>query len=78
MVLPVGSITTVPVKSAATSKINWTQLIGFGASLAAGFGLDLDPVTITKVVVGVQAVQSLATIIMRTWFTKSVISGSTS
>ncbi len=77
MALPVGAQTTVPVKSAVTSKINWAQLIGFGVSLASGFGLDLDPVTLTKVVVGVQAATSLATIILRTWFTKSVVSSST-
>ena len=62
----------VPVKPALESKINWTQVAGIAASVAAIFGLDVDPTTLVAVVVGIQGVVSLVTVIMRTWFNKSV------
>ena len=63
---------TVPVKPAAASKINWTQLAGLAASVAAYFGLNLDPTTLVQVVLGIQAGQSLLTMILKTFFTKTV------
>ena len=63
---------TVPVKSAAASKINWTQLAGLAASVAAYFGLNLDPATMVQIVLGIQAGQSLLTMILKTFFTKTV------
>lgn len=62
----------VAVKSAWASKINWAQAVGLVASLLAMKGVDLPPETQAQIVVGVQAIVSVATWIARTWFTTSV------
>jgi hypothetical protein len=63
---------SVVVKSAWASKINWTQGVGLLASLLAMRGVDLPPETQAQIVVGVQALVSVATWVARTWFTTSV------
>lgn len=64
---------TVPIKSAWASKINWTQAVALaGTVLTLTTGHDLDPATQAAIVAGIQAVQSVATWVQRTWFTKSV------
>lgn len=68
----VGSTTNVPIKSPWTSKINWTQLIGIGTTIAALFGLHLPPEQLVAVITGVQAAQAVVTVIIKTFFTKSV------
>ena len=62
----------VEVKSGWFSKVNWTQVATFGASMAAVAGLNVSADTLLQIVLGIQAVQSIATIIIKTWFTKSV------
>lgn len=54
-----------PVKS----KINWTQAVSFIASMLVIFGINLPPETQVAVVALIQAAQSVATWIFRTWFT---------
>lgn len=62
----------VDVKSAWLSKINMAQAVGLIASLLAVKGIDLPPETQAQIVVGVQALVSVATWVARTWFTTSV------
>ena len=54
---------------AILSKINWTQIIAFAASLLAVFGLNLSPELQAAIVLAVQGVAGLLTIVWRTWFT---------
>ena len=77
MALPVGAVTSVPVRSAFTSKINITQVIGFAAMAASYFGLPLTGEQVAGVVTAIGAVQGVVTWVMRTWFTKSVVASST-
>ncbi len=67
-----AGLATVPVKSPWTSKINWAQAIGVLASAGALFGLDVSAETQAQIVVGIQAIIGVATVIVRTWFTRSV------
>ena len=60
-------------KSVFASKINWTAIIGAGASLATVFGLDIDPAMQVKIVATVSAVSSTAIVIWRTWFTNKTL-----
>lgn len=67
---------TVEVKSGFLSKINWTQVAGFAATLFAYFGLPVDPATLVAIIVGIQAVQSVITVVIRQFFTKTVMASS--
>jgi len=64
--------TVVDVRSAWLSKINWTQLIGVGASLAAIKGIDVPPEQQVQMVAGIQAIQAVATWAMKTFFTSTI------
>lgn len=57
------------INSAALSKINWTQMISFGAMLAAVFGMDISPEMQVQILAGITAIQTLLTVIFRTFFT---------
>jgi hypothetical protein len=65
-------LTVAPVKSGWVSKINWVQFAGPLCSVLAAFGLALKPDELVGLVVAVQTVQSVATWILRTWFTRAV------
>ncbi len=73
-------IAIVQVKSSWASKINWAQVAGPAAStlavLLSFFGLNLTPEQILGVVFAIQTIQSVATWIIRTWFTSSVTAAS--
>lgn len=62
----------VPVKSSWASKINWTQAVAMGASVAVIFGVDVPPEQQVAIVAVIQGVQSVATWVLRTWFNASV------
>jgi hypothetical protein len=62
----------VDVKSSWLSKINWTQMVGPAVSVAAFFGLNLSADDMAKVIIGVQAVQSIATVIIKTFFSTTI------
>ena len=66
------SPTVVDVKSAWQSKINVAQVAGVVSSIAAMRGLNIPADTIVEVIVAIQTIQSVATIIIRTFFTKTV------
>ena len=76
MPTPEPSAVVAPVKSGWFSKINWTQIGGLLASLAALIGLNVDPQTLTTIVVGIQALIAVVTMVMRTFFTTSVTAAS--
>jgi hypothetical protein len=67
---------TVPVKPAVESKINWVALMGPVASMLAWWGLNVTPEVLLAIVMGVQAGQSLFTMILRTYYTRSVTAAS--
>ena len=60
-------------KSAWASKINWTQAAGLLLGAATGLTGALPPEKAAVATVAIQSVQSLATIIFRTWFTDATI-----
>jgi hypothetical protein len=65
----------VKTKSAWLSKINWTQAIGIAASalvFATGGKVDIPLELQAQVVLGIQAVQAVATWVLKTWFTPTV------
>ncbi len=62
----------VDVKSGWFSKINWTQIVGVVAMAATMFGLDLSAAEQATIVSGIVAVQAAITVILRTWFTKTI------
>lgn len=66
----------VPVKPWWESKINWTQIIGFGASLLTLFGYTVPAEYIPHAVVVITGVQSVLTWVFRTFFTNSLVWGS--
>ena len=65
-------VAVVETKSGWLSKINWTQFTGIAASLLAWVGLDVSTETLIAIIGGIQAVQAVVTVIIRTWFTKAV------
>lgn len=70
---------SVDVKSAWSSKINWTQVVALGASVAVVAGCtkcDMPAETQVALVLAIQGVQSVMTWVMRTWFTRSITPGS--
>lgn len=71
----------VEVKSAWLSKINWTQavaLVATVATLLSAGKYDIPPEQQASIVVAIQAVQSVATWVLKTWFTPSVTPASIS
>ena len=58
------------INSAALSKINWTQFISFIAMIAAVFGMDISPEMQVQILAGITAIQTLLTVVLRTWFTE--------
>lgn len=66
------NVVEVAVKSAFWSKINWVQAVTLVATVATVFGFDFPPDLQAKIVETLVAVSTLATIVLRTWFTSSV------
>jgi len=72
--------TLAPVKSAWASKINWLQVAGvlFGAATAivGGNMIGLTPQQTTEVVAGINLVQGIITVVLRTFYSNSVVENS--
>lgn len=72
---PSPPIVAVSTQSAWVSKINWTQAIS-GASMAlvflSGGKLNIPPDVQVSIVTGIGVVGTIATWVMKTWFTKTV------
>ncbi len=70
----------VPVKSAWLSKINWTQVGGLLLSAFVAINpndvlslvVNPDPATKAAIIFGIQTLQTGVTMVMRTWFNRSV------
>ncbi len=77
MAQEVGTKAVVPVKSAIASKINWTALISSAAMLGSYFWLDLNAGQIGAVVTTVGVGSQIVQMVLRTFFTKSVVASST-
>lgn len=67
-----GAVATVPVKSAWYSKINWTQVLSVVAAILAFFGVGVPEELKDAVAVAITAVTAAVTIILRTYFNKTV------
>lgn len=70
-----ADVTTVDIKSAWASKINWTQIVGAAAMLltfATGGKFDISADQQVSIVVTIGVICNVATWIQRTWFTTAV------
>jgi len=74
--VPITSeVVRVETKSAWTSKINWTQAIGLLASslvFITGGKINLSFEEQAMLVTAIQAVQSVVTWVLKTWFTPTI------
>jgi hypothetical protein len=57
------------LNSPTFSKINWTQILAALASLGVIFGVDIPVEQQLAIVGGIQAAQSVLTVVFRTFFT---------
>ena len=74
-------LATVEVVSAWASKINWVQAVGIMASLVAvlsGNHFNIDVLTQAQIVLGINTVQGLLTVLLKTWFTPTITPSSVS
>ena len=62
----------VPVRTSWASKINWLQVAGAVGTLLTTNALGLPAETQVKVLAGWTLIQNVGTIVLRTWFNKSV------
>lgn len=71
--MPTPTIAVVPVKSAWWSKINWTQVAGPLAGLLALLGIkNVTPEQISGIILAIQTMQSIVTIIIKTFYTGTI------
>uniref|UniRef100_A0A6M3JJ12 Holin n=1 Tax=viral metagenome TaxID=1070528 RepID=A0A6M3JJ12_9ZZZZ len=62
----------VEVKSAARSKINWTQVISVVAMGLSYLGFDLAPEDQALAVTAIGVGTSFVTMVLRTWYNRTV------
>ena len=71
--VPAPTIAVVPIKSAFLSKINWTQLAGPIATGLVWFGVKgVTADQLAAIFLGIQSLQSVVTIIFKTFYTGTV------
>jgi hypothetical protein len=71
--MTVPTTVVVPVKTAWASKIVWTSLAAPTATLLMWAGVkDISPETLAALFAGIQAAQSIATVIFRVYYNGSV------
>lgn len=58
------------------SKVNWVQIIGMLAQMAAWWGLSVTPETQAAVASFLAAGQALLTIVLKTWFSAVPVANS--
>ncbi len=75
---PIPEVARVQVRSAWLSKINWTAVGGAVMTLVTTNALGLDDATQVKVLAGSTVVQSILTIVFKTFFTPTVTPASLS
>jgi hypothetical protein len=57
------------INPAALSKINWTQAVALGATIATVFGFDLSAEEQAKILAAIATITPVVTLIFRTFFT---------
>lgn len=62
----------VPIKSAWSSKIVWTQVIAIAAMAGTLFGVEIPHDLQLQIVAGIVAVQGVITMLLKTFFTNTV------
>jgi uncharacterized membrane protein len=67
-----AEVATVDVKSAWMSKINWVQVLSVLASILVVFGVNIPPELQAEIATVITALNGIATIVMKTWFTTTV------
>ncbi|HYV30886.1 MAG TPA: hypothetical protein VEO53_07275, partial [Candidatus Binatia bacterium] len=67
-----SEVAKVEIKSAWLSKINWTQAVAAAASIAVIFGVDVPPEQQVTIVAAIQIIQTLTTIVIKTWLTPTI------
>lgn len=70
------NVSVVPVTSPFLSKVNWAQVITVALTLLTVVGADIPAETKIQVVEGIGAIGSVVTIVIKTFFTKSISSSS--
>ena len=74
-----NSTALVPIKSAWSSKINWTQAVALtatGTTLVFGPSASLTPEQQLAIVTVIHIIGAVVTWVCRTWFNRSVSPGS--
>lgn len=66
------AVQTAQVKSAAKSKINWTQMISVAAMVLSYLGFDLTPEDQAIAVTAIGAGTAFFTMLFRTFFNRTV------
>lgn len=66
------AVAIVETSSPFLSKVNWTQVIMFILTLLTVVGIDIPPETKLQIVTGFTALGGIVTIIIKTWFTRSI------
>ena len=62
----------VEVKPWYESKVNWTQIIAVGASIATVFGITVPEDIVPQTVAVITSIQAFLTVVFKVWFTKTV------
>lgn len=70
------AVETVEVKKWWESKVNWVAILGIVAQMANFTGFIVPPDLIANVAVLLASVQSVLTVIARTWFSPTVVTQS--
>ena len=76
-----AELVRIETKSAWLSKINWKQAVGIAASVpvfTTGGKVDIPLEVQGAIVLGIQAAQSVATWVFKTWFTPTITPASAS
>ena len=76
--VPTDAETTVAagVKSAWASKVNWNSIVMLLIGVASFFGYKISETDQATIMAAIMSVGSVVTIILRTFFTKSLTKGS--
>lgn len=65
-------LVVVQIKPAWQSKVSWTAVLAALVSLVTTIALGFEPETQVKILAVTQLVNSVATVVLKTWFTNTV------
>lgn len=69
---PIPATVRVETKAAYLSKINWMQIAAAVLALLTTNAFGLDDATQAKVLAATTVVQSVGTMVLKTWFTNTI------